>query len=462
MNYGIEIYNNNEKNSFYSILKKSYNYSDIKLAESLYNDDEEEEERIYEMQDDDLLLGFKNKMFRRGEEVVVNIKLIDENNELKSRNFLIIGKKGSGKSVMGAVVADMFINKFKTPVFAIDPFGEMHVKYKEFFYDGEERYLEYLDSFLKYYNLKRRGLKLTVIAPAFIGEQRSVNFYYKLSYKTVKEMIKYDSGQMRGILSRMLGIKDNVANMDLLAMVMSDVKINTWNDLLRSMSRSKDSKVRIIFSSINAKLKMGVLTNDEKEDIDLCKLMMDNQMVIFKSRIRTEVDDDYDTLIYNSFLELCLFQLTTYMTRHLEGLSSKLQSDNGILIVIDEADSVAPAVGNCSIRNPIVQLATKWRKSLFNIILMVQSATKLDPTFSSQSDYLIGYKSENINKQVLLDRGISEEVFKEVLTELKQEQTTIVNTKVNECFIIGMNNEIKICTPMFPLADIYRNVRKFK
>lgn len=449
-----------EKINIYKMLKYSPDYSSQVLSKAIFGVEDNKAEEKYAMNKDEILIGFRNKYFNRGEEVTLNLNMISENGEMKSRIICIIGKKGSGKSVMGSVIADSFINKYKMPIFAVDPFGEFYTKKNPFAYDSDKKYQDFIDESLSYYNMKRHGLKCIVIAPEFIGKQSNVDIYYKLTYYDFKLLAKYDSGEARSILANILGIKDNYANIDLLASVMADKSIKNFSGLMRAMRRIQDRSISVIYSSIRYKLEAGILSDGDKDSPDRCdiyKLMNEYDMVIFKGRLRNEVDDDYDTIIYNSFLKMAVSLITNAQNRFISGdKDSEIRSKNGVLFLIDEADSVAPRVGNCSIRKTFEQLATKYRKALINIIMMVQDSEKLDEAFLDQSDYLISSKVESVNKGVLLKRGISQETIDNTLAELKQEQLTAINTKVNEFFVAGLNNDYKVFTPICPLTDFFK------
>ena len=402
---------------------------------------------------DDILIGFDSTDFEFGNETIINLNLTNYDNEgnlveVKSRDICVIGVKGSGKSVTASIIMEELILKEKMHCLIIDPAGEFYKHKEEWLHDDDrDEYKEQIDEWEEQFGLNRKGLNTIVISPKILGELDNVDVYYSINFIEFIELFKRDSISAISILSEILGITESYANIDFLYNVLTDKIISnttTWNGFRKRLNElRRTTNVEVIFNSINIKIRSGILNDDEATHIDIIEMFNKYDAVIFRGRQRKEENDDYLTKIYNAYIKLLLIRIEN----ELEKLSNKIDSNlinksddryKGFLIVIDEADSFAPAKGISSLRERIVQLATKDRKLLVNLILITQSAGKLDETLFNQSDYII---TSNLNDEnaTVFKRRIFEQEQIDVLVNMPLESPTNIGTKVSQFAIIDNN-----------------------
>jgi DNA helicase HerA-like ATPase len=426
---------------------------------------------ILKVGEDEIFIGYGSSEFVQGNEIVLNLNLANYDTkgnlvEIKSRDIVVIGVKGTGKSVTASIIMESIIKKQKMHCLIIDPAGEFYKHKEEWLHDDlREDYKYEVDEWFNSVGLKREGLKMCVIAPKLLGEMDNVDVFYSINFVEFIELFKRDSISAISILSEILGISESYSNIDFLYNVLSDKIImttTTWNGFKRRLHELKrTTNVESIFNSINIKIRSGILNDDEQMHIDLMNLFNTNDCVIFKGRQRKEENDDYLTKINNAYIKLLLIKIENELEKISNHVESKLINKNegkyrGFLIVIDEADSYAPARGISSMRERIVQLATKDRKLLVNLILITQSANKLDETLFNQSDFIITSNLNEENAKVFKDKMYSEEQM-DLLINMPTEITTSIGTTPSEFAICSSNKEIVKFVPRPPESNFKRN-----
>lgn len=417
-----------------------------------------EVDNSFHLNKNQMLIGFRNHDFSEGSEVVIDLELekrIGNGIERQSKVINILGRKGEGKTALATVIIDYLVQQRHVPIFVIDPWGEFY-KRKQPFVDKDVDYEFYsrLNKHLSKYNLKIKGYKTCVISPKFLGKKPNVDKYFSISFPQVKDLINKNSYDGINLLADILGIANNEPNIDFLLRTIKSadgIHINSWSELkdtlkkLKSYSKRNDElsvRVSSIFSKLNIRLLLGVLSDDEKDEIDILQLLKENELLVFNGEIRTEEDDTYQTKIYNSILKFILSVIKTDLKNLLSNLPSTLTNKEGVWIVCDEADSVAPEKGQSSLKTDYVQLATKQRKAMISLINITQSALKLDQILFSQADYIFTFRPDEDNRKIFERRGMSEENLS-IIDELKYGVETGIGIKMNECAFTTKNNSFK-------------------
>jgi len=349
------------------------------------------------------------------------------------------------------------------PILIIDPYGEFHTHVHPFAYTKPPQYQAFISEFLSQFSLKPKGLKLKVIAPELLRNEQDANIdrYFSISYNDIRQIMKYSKMDAISALINLLGLSDNDANVDLLLSVIND-NIYTWTDLMNAMNKIKESKVKTIFYRIKSRLRAGIITDDESKGLSILKELAENEAVVVRGKLRNVEDDDYIMQIYNAYIQILITTAVLDIKTYLETkgkAQTYLKNDQGILIAIDEIDSLAPATGRSSIRDTITQLATKYRKSMVNLLFATQSAKKVDNTLLEQVDYLIVSTIDDTNANALTTLNISDEWLL-VLRQLKQGIITNIQTKVSQKALINPKtadpaSRVVIYYPICPLSQFF-------
>jgi len=456
----------NKKTKVYYLLPESdMSYSTQVLRSKLFNEPVEEEEP-FTIKPNQILIGFRSPQYSLNNPVVIDVGAyikLGGKVERQSKVFAILGRKGSGKSVDMGILIDAYHYAFHLPILIIDPYGEFHTHVHPFAYTKPPQYQAFITEFLSQFGLKPKGLKLKVIAPEILRNEQDTNIdrYFSISYYDIRQIMKYSKMDAISALINLLGLADNDANTDLLLSVIND-KIYTWSDLMKAMSKAKESNVKTIFYRIKARLRAGIITDDESKGLNILKELAENEAVVVRGKLRNVEDDDYITQIYNAYIQILITTAVLDIKTYIETqgkAETYLKNDQGMLIAIDEIDSLAPATGKASIRDTITQLATKYRKSMVNLVFATQSAKKVDSTLLEQVDYLIVSTIDDTNANALTSLNISDEWLL-VLRQLKQGVITNIQTKVSQKALINPKtadpaSKVIIYYPICPLSQFF-------
>lgn len=452
----VDLANNNDKNLSLkefdeNLLKGLGAFTFKNIVGRYYKIEEEQVENRIILEKDEMPIGFRKPDYSLDDEdnlVKVNFHFTYEHDgkvvERKSRVISIIGDKGSGKSWLAGTIIDYVVEQWGMKVFIIDPSGEYFAhkfKWNPHNKDIEEK----ADELLAKIGRARRGRKITIIAPKFLGEQDNVDIYYSLSFKEIKSMMKSNPKTINYI-AELIGIQGDIPNINVLSNIFTPEKLEnmfTWSDFERVLNMEKrHTDVRKIFSSYQYRKNIGVFNDDEKTHIDIIDLLVNNEIVIFQGILRTEEDDDFQTILYNTHIKILIDEILYELNKIKRNKpDARIKNRNGIFLVADEADSLIPATGNSTLRNRMVTLATKHRKDMINQIIITQSAAKIDNTLFQQTDYIFTAKIDDINASVFRKKQINQNVIDD-LFRLNTEQTTSIGTVVNQfAFLYRMNGQ---------------------
>ncbi len=458
--------NTNSNKILINNLSLSYNYTSNLLYNRLNKSKEIEVKKDYKLKMNEIVIGFKSVEYYLGNEVKVDLKLTNESGnlkELKSRGFLLLSRKGDGKTVMASILINWYREKFKIkdssgniinlPVFIIDPKGEYYTRSKESYYNRDEDFKFNVDGLLSEYNLKRKGFDLIVIRPKFLGEQSDVNFYYSIHFLDFKRIMKRNSTVSISILFDLLGLTNNEANQELLELALSNDKITSWIELgnyILKLKKEFGIGAVTIINKIRVRLRRGILTDKDEERFNLLENLA-NKIVVFRGDIRNEVDDNIHLIMYNAYIKFAL-QL---IIDDADGASknnkdSYLKNPAGYLIVCDETDSICPREGKNSLKNTYIQLLTKYRAIMINTISITQNPDKLAYEIIKECDFVLGSTCDNIISDTLIKiRGITpKNVY--FLKTLKREVLNSIGLTINEWYFVDINNFPIIFYPFIP------------
>jgi hypothetical protein len=203
-------------------------------------------------------------------------------------------------------------------------------------------------------------------------------------------------------------------------------------------------------------MRSGLISDVEKENINLLELLKTNQIVVLSGQLRREENDSYLTKRYNAYCKLCIFEIVSDLMRYFAGdtTTTYLQNKSGCLIMIDEVDSLAPNRGACSARETIVNIATKYRKAYITLLLATQLISRVDDALFAQVNYLITSVVDEENKKLLRNKNVSEEAIG-ILSELRTAIKTTIGTLISELAIINMESmDTQYFYPIPPLTAL--------
>jgi DNA helicase HerA-like ATPase len=439
-----------------AILSTGGRYADRKIYEELFGEQIEETSTSFKIGINEVILGFTSLKFEKNNLVKLNMNLVSGwetgKPSFMPKTVCVIGKKGSGKTVLMKMLIEQIRKRFGFKVVKIDPYGEFYTSKHPFAYNKSSQYQQYLDQWMGEFGQTRYGLKLVVISPRYLRKETSENpdvnvIYYAIHYHHFKDMAQYNNERAMTLLAELLGLSENRANINLLMTVMADNKINSWHDLYNALAagvrRKESTQVSVIFYAIRAMMAQHILSDDEKDDIDIMQLIAENDELIFKGRLRKSSNDTFMDRIYNVHVKMLLDLPSNDLKRFAEGATDTYLQGTPIIIASDETDSLAPAEGICSLTEDYIQLAKKERKTQIFVFNAVQSAEDINKSLLDQSDFIFTFRVDEENVGVFKKRHVSKGLL-DRLANLVMAQATkpsSIGTTPSECAVLNERNE---------------------
>ena len=439
-----------------AILGTSLRYTDRKVYKHLFGEEMEEATASFQLGINDVILGFTSLKFDLQNLVKLNMNLVSgwETGKpvFSPKTVCVIGKKGSGKTVLMKMLVEQIRRKFGFKVIKIDPYGEFYMSKYPFAYDRSEQYQHFLDEWMATYGQERYGLKLVVISPRYLkkeeieGSDNKVR-YWALHYHHFKDLARYDNDRAMTLLAELLGLSDNRSNINLLMTVMADDKMNSWRDLYNALAvavRMKaGTQVSVIFYAIKAMLAQHIISDDEEDDIDIMQLVAENDELIFKGRLRKSLNDTFMDRIYNVHIKYLLALPSNDLKRYGDGATDTYLNGTPVIIASDEADSLAPAEGICSLTEDYIQLSKKERKTQIFVFNAVQSAEDINKSLLDQSDFIFTFRVDEENVNVFKKRHVSKGLLDRLanLVMAQASKPSNIATTPSQCAVLNERNE---------------------
>lgn len=432
----------------------------------------EEKEQI-QLDRNHMLIGFRTPQFTIDNAITIDLnfeKSYGNTVELQSKVITIMGQKGDGKSGVSSLFIDYFIQQRHMKIIIIDPQHEYYRKEKKVFDDitNDDEYLAEIDDFLSTYNQVRRGYKLYKIAPKFLGTEReNIDLYYTLSWNDFKDMFTSNNLSAINTLIELLGIENNESNVDFLLSTISENEreIFSWETLLAKLNayRRTNKKVKRIFHALKTRMSgsQSMLSDNDEDHLNIFKILDKYDGIIFAAELPdTESVDEEETMltkVYNDFVKIFVMQIRNELRKTVRGsVNSRFKDKQGIVFIIDEADVLIPN-GKSSLKTILVRLATKERKTMITLILMTQSADKLDATIFKQSNYIITSAPDKDNAKALYLINVQKSVVIAMQSLRKRDDSneTSIRTSVAQFSLINhdKNNAHIEFYPTLPCAD---------
>jgi hypothetical protein len=439
-----------------AILGTSMRYTDRMVYKQLFGEEIEEAPAAFQLGVNEVILGFSSLQFSMANLVKLNMNLVSGwetgKPSFMPKTICVIGKKGSGKTVLMKMLIEQIRRRFGFKVVKIDPYGEFYVSKYPFAHDKSPQYQHFLDQWMAAYGQSRYGLKLVVISPRYLRKEAAENpdvkvIYYAIHYHHFKDMARYSNERAMTLLAELLDLNDNRANINLLMTVMADDKINSWRDLYNALAiavRMKaGTQVSVIFYAIKAMLAQHILSDDEDDDIDIMQLLAENDELIFKGRLRKSVNDTFMDRIYNVHVKMLLDLPSNDLKRFAEGATDTYLAGTPVIIASDETDSLAPAEGVCSLTEDYIQLAKKERKTQIFVFNAVQSAEDINKSLLDQSDFIFTFRVDEENVGVFKKRHVSRGLLDRLANLVMAQATKPSNiaTTPSECAVLNERNE---------------------
>lgn len=447
-----------------------------------------------EVPDTKLFIGFDSLDCSVGNATTPDINIIaSEGGKIvpKSRCYTILGEKGSGKSILSSIIVfDNIARKFHLPTLIIDPAGEyyMHQHSLRHRY-GSGSMEEKLDEYEQHFQVKFKGYKIKVARVGFDTQftEEGVDADLTLTLNDFREL--YSFSKVDGIQSLLtiLNLQDSKPSEYLAAQILASKSFENFGQVLEALKgnlakkkkkgRSEEEEeddsninisedandVELIQNSrafrnyLEEALLLGSLSRETSSDFDLLKELSENDAVIIKGKQKLGEDSKiYDK--YLTYLKIYLIKVLMDRTRYYAGtpaekLRSVLNHPLGLVIMLDEADTIVPESGGGFLSQLIVSLATKYRKWGINVVVISQNASLLNHVLIQQSDAIfVSRLKSSDNLHAVLERGISRETT-EILRHLQTEQRNSLDMLVNEWTYVSPQNEIITFFPAVPLSD---------
>jgi hypothetical protein len=458
--------------SFAESMRNIYSYN--KYVKTWTKEDEPYIPTI-EVPDTQLFLGFSSLKYTPANVVAPPISIISEEGGRvvpKSRVITIIGRKGSGKSVLASIVAqDNFRRKFGIPLIILDPSPtpEWHIhKYALTHKFNSPELAKKLKDYEYKFNVKFQGYSTKVFRPAFDSsfKEEGVDADLKLALTDFKEMYAWSKLDAMQALLEVLELTDNHVAERGAAQILSYPSFTNFDQVIRAidgeLAFGEDQELRNIGTAFASDLRtamlLDVISKDEgNKDTDLLSDMLHYDSVVFRNKMKTEGDQKMMAK-YFVYTKIYLTQILSDRIKWASGTAeyrakAKLSCPTGICVVIDEADTLCPEGSQTYLKKQIEEIATKYRKAGVNLVLITQNAALLSSVLLAQSDLIICSKIDNVgNAKALKDRGVNDEAIN-ILKHLDVEKKNSYGFKVNEWAVIDQQNQIYSFYPALPLSE---------
>jgi hypothetical protein len=447
-----------------------------KYRESFYTPPEAPPDTI-EIPDTKLFLGFSSPSYTTGNVVAPDISIVaNEGGEIvpKSRCFVVIGEKGSGKSILASIISfDNIIRKFHIPTLVIDPQGEFYMhkyslrdKYKS--PDTQDKFNDYEEKF----GAKFDGYKLKVFRVGFDTsfQEEGIDADLTLTLNDFRELFNYSTSEGINSLLTILDLQESKNANVVIPFILAHPELRTFRDAINYLIGKSEYEMdvedsikedvrkngRIVVRYMESALMLGVIT-DKENTVDIIEEMNNNDFVVIKGKLKFGEDAKiYDK--YLTYLKIYITKILIERNKYVSGvrserMKSRLSNPLGVNILIDEADTVAPEASTNFLANLIVQLATKYRKHGISVTALTQNASLLNHVLIQQADalFISALKSQD-NVHVVSERGISKETI-EILRHLNKEIRNSLGLLVNEWAYINQQNDIISFYPCPPLSS---------
>jgi len=321
-----------------------------------------------------ILLGCKGEV-KRDRVVLDPTKPVYINYDLSSPNppnFLILGKKGSGKTVLATNILHQLYRAFGCYAFFVDPKADLYShKHPQSNPD--------MVHFLNGINLPPSGLPLKIITPLFLRSPKYIHTdqWYALGMSDFNSLQEFSVRHQ--MMESILGIhsRENDAPArkldELLAMSPKSFAEMT-NDLTVLNEKRQWKSVTILDTNLKQRLRNSVLADGH--GVDIVEMMQSNIVVLQCSLATGE-------LMNATYVAFALAQIK-------DGFEAGRFKGKRVCIGIDEADTLVPSGSANPPSKPFVhQMYTKWRSEGASCMLLAQDPSTLSEIPILQSDFII-------------------------------------------------------------------------
>jgi DNA helicase HerA-like ATPase len=340
---------------------------------------------------------------------------------------------------------------------------------------------EKLDDYEEHFQVKFEGYRLKTARVGFDTQfaEEGIDSDLTLTLADFRELYAFSKVDGIQSLLTILNLQDSKPSEYLAAQILANKSFENFGQVLDTLKGNLAKKKRNNEEDMNISndandteliqnsrafrnyleeaLLLGSLSRNTTSEFDLLKELSENDLVIIKGKQKLGEDSKiYDK--YLTYLKIFLVKVLMDRTRYYAGTSAEklrsvLNHPLGLVIAIDEADTLVPESGGGFLSQLIVSLATKYRKWGINVVAISQNAGLLNHVLIQQSDALfISRLKSSDNLHAVLERGISREAA-EILRHLETEEKNSLDMLVNEWTYISPQNEIITFFPAVPLSD---------
>ncbi len=439
--------------------------------------------------EDEMLLGFKSLNYNLDNAFITKLGIFEEEGKEyipKSQIFTIIGERGSGKSILASIIGlDNIVARFQLPTFIIDPSptGEWN-SHKKTILNKFPAERNKISSFFDTINVNPAGTnyKIIVYQPKFDSDfkEEGIDKFFELYYSDFLQLYKFSHLEATQIFIDIINLDDTRPTM----VVVGDMFMkynkenNSFSQILENYGKKQKSYSNenemtsisrvfpyALYSAINLGIVAGGINETKKIDnkihfkFNILEDLENNDAVILrvkaKSGNETKVTKRYEACVKIILTKILNDRLLFTSGTKEEKQKSHLTNPNGILVIIEEADTLAPAGKTNYIKELITQLATKYRKAYINVILITQDAGTLDETLLKQSSVIFCSQIQTMgNIKALREKGIDNITIGK-LKNLKKNQRNNLGLLVSEWAMIDANKHISLFYPTIPHSSFF-------
>lgn len=441
---------------------QSLNQSDIRYYYRVYHKEPIVKIDPFVIKKNDVILGCNTPVYKRENTVTLNVKKFNDDGTTNALSFLIIGRQGTGKSYEGSSIGlDNIVTRFGEKLFIYDPKGE-YDKHKNPSYENEPVRKGKVDKYLNSINLSRKGYKIYTIAPVIAGKNTKVDLRFSITFADIMEIYQSEPTEALKIIIELIGLKSQPNTIDLVRELIEGRHVKTFKEMQdKSEAVSKKLNLQQTQSVLERKLgiaiRSGLLSDEKEKGIDILNILKENEVVIYKGKLKLTGSDTDTDLPYNAALKLVMLKIILDCALYFQGNSAAVvKSRNGVCFMLDEIDVLADESSDSSTRIFVTNILTKYRAFKIDFIGIGQEASRIYHELFSQVKVVLTSQVTSANASMLKERHVDKEYLDStsgILGQLKLKVKTDLDTYVSEWVAIDEDNRIIPFYPLPPLSD---------
>lgn len=321
----------------------------------------------------------------------------------KPKVILVLGEKGSGKSLILALIAFAYIHKYHLPSLMVDPAPNpewyMH-QYPLTKVVKDVALARTTELFTHFPGMSLHGHTAAVYRPAFDSQfhEEGTNVDYALTLDDLRSLAYFSLTSAVDEFLNLLNLEDSRPAGIIAEDILLSRRIHTFSEFITA---HEDEKVEAITDMNGANfvtyLKSAIRSRrlaDRQGSHDLIRDARNLDYVVLRGKARQAERESAAFAKYQSNIKISLMRFLNERRMFVSGtkeerIRSQFDNPAGILVVPDELKELIPASGSSYTRDMINDMALLDRKNGTSIVGATQNADLISPSFIKSCDYIL-------------------------------------------------------------------------